>query len=1260
MKKFLIISTILLCAGLISCSKTIEPGAGVPQIVNGVNTILADEGGTVTYNSEVKLTVPENSLPANADIAIAPTTEIPAGGADGLQPFGQAYKFTPAGTSFDLSNPALVEIEYDKIKLAEKCFSNDTVSLYYYDEEIGSYVAVASYIDKTSGKIIAQVEHFTTYVPMAKAKLATNNAPIVALQNTVPNPLRTDTPIYVRATVTDIDGSLAGVRVYYRKLQPSAGVLQSAVMTREIRPNTLNTYVYTIPANFLTSIDLGIGNDIEFYVQATDNLGAVIVSTTRRLNVTRRYSAGTLTITPASLSIASGFENYFILRGRDTGGTTFQMIPETYTLQSAKGSLKNHGAGGILFHANASTATGVPEKLTLTAGAEFVSSNITIYAGEIKSIEILDTTSNSFVGQLLLAAGAIYEFDAVGIDENGNKMPINPSWSADSGIGTVDNAGKFTASGIGTGKVYIDLGEFHAEQQVLVLNRVTSTSPANNALNVSATALIQITFAENVNSGTVDDSTIVIKRLVGADEYSVGGSFSTSGNVVTFTPSSNLMFDANYRVQVTGNVKSSDSNPVTPYTFNFHVANNNADLANLTASQGNIGAFDPTLTTYSGKVVSSVSSITVTPTAYDPDATVTVNGTAVTSGTASGIINLNAGSNTITIAVTAENSITKTYTINITRVLPGTFVNYNWMNTHSSSDIYSFVTRVYVSGSNIYAATPVGLLISTDGGTTWVNKTTANGLISINIRGVYASGSIIYAATNDGLSISTDGGTTWVNKTTANGLGNNVVSGVYASGSTIYAATNFGLSISTDGGATWVNKTTANGLGGNNIQGVYASGSTIYAATNFGLSISTDGGTTWVNKTTANGLGSNFLFGVYVSGSNVYVATNGGGLSISSDGGITWVNKTTTNGLSENIIREVYASGSTICAATASGLSISTDGGTTWVNKTTANGLNDNYILGVYVSGSNVYAATFSGLSISTDGGATWVNKSTANGLGSNNIYDVYASGSTIYTATHGGLSISNDGGATWVNKTTTNGLGNNIVGGVYVSGSTIYAATNWGLSISTDGGITWVNKTTANGLGGNNIYDVHASGSTIYAATNFGLSISTDGGTTWVNKTNGLGSHYIWGVYASGLNIYAATDGGLSISTDGGITWINKTTANGLGRNNISGVYASGSTIYAATIGGLSISTDGGTTWVNKTTTNGLGNNFVRGVYTSGSTIYAATDGGGLSISIDGGTTWINKTITNGLGDNIIFRVYASGSTVYAATNKGLSILQD
>jgi hypothetical protein len=127
------------------------------------------------------------------------------------------------------------------------------------------------------------------------------------------------------------------------------------------------------------------------------------------------------------------------------------------------------------------------------------------------------------------------------------------------------------------------------------------------------------------------------------------------------------------------------------------------------------------------------------------------------------------------------------------------------------------------------------------------------------------------------LSLSTDGGLTFTNKTTADGLGDNTVNGVFASGSTVYAATDGGLSISTNGGDSFTNRTTTNsGLGRNDVYGVFASGSTVYAATGGGLSISTDGGATFNNTTTANGLGADYVTGVFASDSKVYAATFGG------------------------------------------------------------------------------------------------------------------------------------------------------------------------------------------------------------------------------------------------------------------------------------------------------------------------------------------------------------------------------------------------
>ena len=92
-----------------------------------------------------------------------------------------------------------------------------------------------------------------------------------------------------------------------------------------------------------------------------------------------------------------------------------------------------------------------------------------------------------------------------------------------------------------------------------------------------------------------------------------------------------------------------------------------AKLSNLVVSLGTLTpAFSSVITTYTDSVDNSVTSITVTPTANQANATITVNGIAVKSRSMSGAISLNAGSNTIIVLVTAEDgTTTETYTISV-------------------------------------------------------------------------------------------------------------------------------------------------------------------------------------------------------------------------------------------------------------------------------------------------------------------------------------------------------------------------------------------------------------------------------------------------------------------------------------------------------------------------------------------------------------------------------------------------------------------
>lgn len=93
---------------------------------------------------------------------------------------------------------------------------------------------------------------------------------------------------------------------------------------------------------------------------------------------------------------------------------------------------------------------------------------------------------------------------------------------------------------------------------------------------------------------------------------------------------------------------------------------NNAYLSNLAFSGGDLEPdFDPDVVEYTVYADAAVSNVYITPTVA-PDATITVNGESVKSGT-SFSVQTHTGKNTNTIIVTAQNGDTKTYTITVFR-----------------------------------------------------------------------------------------------------------------------------------------------------------------------------------------------------------------------------------------------------------------------------------------------------------------------------------------------------------------------------------------------------------------------------------------------------------------------------------------------------------------------------------------------------------------------------------------------------------------
>ncbi|MCD1259884.1 S-layer homology domain-containing protein [Paenibacillus athensensis] len=143
---------------------------------------------------------------------------------------------------------------------------------------------------------------------------------------------------------------------------------------------------------------------------------------------------------------------------------------------------------------------------------------------------------------------------------------------------------------------------------------------------------------------------------------------NATGNVEAYT-ASNLSLGSNLITVVL----TAENGATNTYTVTINRGlSSNADLSGLTLAGVTLNpAFAAATTAYQAKAVNTVSRTAVTATAADPNATLTVNGLAVTSGQPSGLIALNVGTTKITVVVTAQDGTVKTYSVAVTRAASG-------------------------------------------------------------------------------------------------------------------------------------------------------------------------------------------------------------------------------------------------------------------------------------------------------------------------------------------------------------------------------------------------------------------------------------------------------------------------------------------------------------------------------------------------------------------------------------------------------------
>ena len=239
-------------------------------------------------------------------------------------------------------------------------------------------------------------------------------------------------------------------------------------------------------------------------------------------------------------------------------------------------------------------------------------------------------------------------------------------------LGGVTDADGVVSLSVGSNVITVEVTAEDDDTTQTYTIAVTRASPSSDA-TLSALTLSSIDFGTFV-SGTTSYSAQVANSVSqttvtptvndsGATYVIKLGGVTDADGVVSVSVGSNV---------ITVEVTAEDDDTTRTYTVTVTRArppSTDATLSALTLSGIDFGTFDSTTTTYSAQVANSVSQTTVTPTANDSGASYVIKLGGVTD--ADGEISLAAGSNAITVEVTAEDDeTTQTYTVTVTRAEP--------------------------------------------------------------------------------------------------------------------------------------------------------------------------------------------------------------------------------------------------------------------------------------------------------------------------------------------------------------------------------------------------------------------------------------------------------------------------------------------------------------------------------------------------------------------------------------------------------------
>jgi len=403
------------------------------------------------------------------------------------------------------------------------------------------------------------------------------------------------------------------------------------------------------------------------------------------------------------------------------------------------------------------------------------------HGGEVMHLLLADALLSSIK---LTPSSALVNTGTTGTTTTFTTSVSNATTSVKVTATTVDPKATITVNGIAamsgsaSGSIALAVGDNTINTVVTAEDGITTHTYSIIVTRVSTNALlstIKLTPASTLtNTGTVGTTTTYTTSVpnattsvtVTATASDPNATIKVNGAAVTSgTASGPIALGAEGGITtITTVVTAQDGTTTRTYSIAVTRApSNNATLSAIKLTPfsqlTNTGTVGNT-TTYTASVSNATTSVTVTPTVQDVNATVKVNGTTVVSGAASGPIGLPVGNTTINTVVTAQDgTTTRTYSITVTRISSDAFLSSIKLTPAST------LTNAGTDGSTTtYTASVSNATTSVTVTPTAIDPNAAITVNGITVASGTASGSIPLAVGENAINTvvtASDGVTTW-------------------------------------------------------------------------------------------------------------------------------------------------------------------------------------------------------------------------------------------------------------------------------------------------------------------------------------------------------------------------------------------------------------------------------------------------------------------------------------------------------------------